>query len=94
MRTFLSLLAFAFGVSALFALLTFAFFPGQIKNAVSASDYIHYAVGTLTTSGTADMVPMSDGVQLWTSLYVLTVWVYVVYVAVNHISNVKIGRFG
>jgi ABC-type antimicrobial peptide transport system permease subunit len=94
MRTFLSLLAFAVGVSLLFALLTFVFFRGQIKNAISASDYIHYAVGTLTTSGTADMVPMTDGVQLWTSGYVLTVWVFIVYVAVNQISNIKIGRFG
>jgi len=94
MRTFLSLLAFALGVSSLFALLTFVFFRGQIKNAVTASDYFHYSVGTLTTSGTADMVPMTDAVQLWTSFYVLTVWVYIVYVAVNKIADLKIGRFG
>lgn len=94
MKTFLSLLAFAFGVSLTFAALTFVFFRGQIKNAKSASDYIHYAIGTLTTSGTADMVPMTDGVQLWTSVYVLTVWVYIVYVAVNHLSNIKFGRLG
>ena len=94
MRTFLSLLAFAVGVSLTFAALTFVFFRGQIKNAETAADYIHYAVGTLTTSGTADMVPMTDGVQLWTSMYVLTVWVYIVYTAVNHISNIKFGRFG
>jgi hypothetical protein len=94
MRRFLSLLGFAFGVSALFAALTFLFFHGQIKNAETASDYIHYAVGTLTTSGTSDMVPMTDAVQLWTSLYVLTVWVYIVWVAVNHVSNIKFGRFG
>ena len=94
MRRFLSLLGFAFGVSLLFAALTFLFFHGQIKNANTASDYIHYAVGTLTTSGTADMVPMTDAVQLWTSLYVLTVWVYIVYVAVNHISNIRFGRLG
>ena len=94
MRTFLSLLGFAFGISLAFAALTFIFFRGQIKNAHTAADYIHYAIGTLTTSGTADMVPMTDGVQLWTSIYVLTVWVYIVYVAVNHISNIKFGRLG
>jgi hypothetical protein len=94
MRTFLALLAFAVSVSLLFAGLTWLFFHGQITNAVTASDYIHYAVGTLTTSGTADMVPKTDGVQLWTSGYVLTVWVYIVYVAVNKIADLKIGRFG
>jgi hypothetical protein len=94
MRRFLALLGFAVGVSLLFASLTFLFFHGQIKNAKTASDYIHYAVGTLTTSGTADMVPMTDGVQLWTSLYILTVWVYIIWVAVNHVSNIKFGRFG
>lgn len=94
MRRFLSLLGFAVGVSLLFAALTFLFFHGQIKNANSASDYIHYAVGTLTTSGTADMVPMTDAVQLWTSLYILTVWVYIIWVAVNHVSNIKFGRLG
>jgi hypothetical protein len=94
MRTFLSLLSFGVGVSLVFAALTYVFFRGSIKNAETASDYIHYAVGTLTTSGTADMVPMTDAVQLWTSGYVLTVWVYVVWVAVNHISNIKFGRFG
>ncbi len=94
MRTFLSLLLFALSVSALFAALTFTFFHGQIRNAVTAADYLHYAVGSLTTSGTNDMIAETDAVQLWTSLYVLTVWVYIVYVAVNHISNIKIGRFG
>lgn len=94
MRRFLSLLGFAVGVSLLFAALTFLFFRGEIKNAETASDYIHYAVGTLTTSGTSDMVPMTDAVQLWTSLYVLTVWVYIIWVAVNHVSNIKFGRLG
>jgi hypothetical protein len=94
MRRFLSLLGFAIGVSLLFAALTFLFFRGQIKNAETASDYIHYAVGTLTTSGTSDMVPMTDAVQLWTSLYVLVVWVYIIWVAVNHVSNIKFGRLG
>lgn len=94
MRTFFALLGFALGVNILFAALTFLFFRGQIKNAETAVDYLHYAVGTLTTSGTADMVPLTDGVQLWTSLYVLVVWVYIVYVAVNHISNIKFGRLG
>lgn len=94
MRTFLSLLAVAFLINVVFATLTYIFFRGQIKNAETAVDYLHYAVGSLTTSGTADMVPLTDGVQLWTSMYVLMVWVYILYAAINHISNVKFGRFG
>lgn len=94
MRTFLALLGFALGVNLLFAALTFLFFRGQIKNAETPADYVHYAIGVLTTSGTADMIPMTDAVQIWTSLYVLVTWVYIVYVAVNHISNIKFGRLG
>ena len=94
MRTFLSLLLFALGICTVFAMMTFVFFHGSIKNAKTPADYLHYAIGSLTTSGTADMVPMTDAVQIWTSLYVLLVWVFIVYVAVNHISNIKIGRFG
>ena len=94
MRKFLSLLGFALGFNVLFAALTYLFFRGQIQNAESAADYLHYAIGSLTTSGTADMVPKTDAVQVWTSLYVLVTWVYIVYVAVNHISNIKFGRLG
>jgi len=94
MRTFLAILGFALAVSIVFAMMTFVFFRGQIKNAETAADYLHYAIGALTTSGTGDMIPMTDAVQLWTSFYVLTVWVYIVWVAVNHVSNIKFGRFG
>ena len=94
MKSFLALLVFALGVSATFAGMTYVFFHGQIRNAETPADYLHYAVGTLTTSGTSDMVPTTDAVQLWTSLYVLVVWVYIVYVAVNRISNIKFGRLG
>jgi len=94
MRRFISLLGFALGINIVFAMMTFVFFRGQIKNAESAADYLHYAIGALTTSDTGDMVPMTDAAQLWTSMYVLTVWVYIIWVAVNHISNIKFGRFG
>lgn len=94
MRRFLTLLGFALGVNILFAMLTFLFFRGQIENAVSAADYLHYAIGALTTSGTGDMVPKTDAVQIWTSLYVLVTWVYIIWVAVNHVSNIKFGRLG
>lgn len=94
MRTFLALLGFALGVNILFAMLTFLFFRGQIENAETAGDYFYYAVGSLTTSGTGDMIPMTDAVQIWTSMYVLVVWVYIVWLAVNHVSNIKFGRFG
>ena len=94
MRRFLVLLGFALGVNIVFAMLTFLFFRGQIKNAETAADYLHYAIGALTTSGTGDMVPMTDAVQLWTSFYVLLTWVYIIWVAVNHVSDIKFGRFG
>lgn len=94
MRTFVSLLGFALGVNIVFAMITFVFFRGQISNAKTPVDYLHYAIGALTTSDTGDMIPQTDAVQLWTSLYVLTVWVFIVYVAVNHITNIKIGRLG
>ena len=94
MRTFLSLLAFAFAINIIFAMMTFVFFHGQITNAKTPADYLHYAIGSLTTSDTGDMVPKTDAVQLWTASYVLVTWVFIVYVAVNHISNIKIGRLG
>jgi ABC-type antimicrobial peptide transport system permease subunit len=94
MRTFLSLLGFALGVNVVFAMMTFVFFRGQIKNAETPVDYLHYAVGSLTTSDTGDMTPRTDAVQLWTSMYVLVSWVFIIYLAVNHISNIKLGRVG
>ena len=94
MRTFLSLLGFALGVNVVFAMMTFVFFHGQIENAKTAADYLHYSIGSLTTSDVGDMVPKTDAVQLWTSFYVLITWVFIVWLAVNHISNLKIGRFG
>lgn len=94
MRTFLALLGFALGVNIVFAMMTFIFFRGQITNAETPADYLHYAIGSLTTSDTGDMVPKTDAVQVWTALYVLVTWVFVVYVAVNHISNIKFGRLG
>ena len=94
MRTFLALLGFALVVNIVFAMMTFVFFRGQIQNAITPADYLHYAIGSLTTSGTGDMIPKTDAVQVWTALYVLITWVFIVYVAVNHISNIKFGRFG
>lgn len=94
MKTFLSLLAFAFAINVLFAMITFTFFRGQITNAVTFWDYLHYAIGSLTTTGTGDMVPDTDAVQMWTSIYVLVVWVYVFYVTLNRISDIRFGRFG
>lgn len=94
MKTFLSLLGFTLGICVVFAMTTFVFFHGQIKNANTPIDYLHYAIGSLTTSETGDMVPLTDAVQLWTSMYVLVAWVFIVYVAINHITNLKFGRFG
>ena len=94
MKRFLSLLAFAIGVNILFAGLTMMFFSGQIEGATTFSDYFYYSVGHLTTSGSGDLTPKTTSVRIWTSLFVLTVWVYVIYVAINQIHNIKFGRFG
>jgi len=94
MKRFLSLLAFAVSINIVFAMITLTFFPGQIEGATTLADYFYYSVGHLTTSGSGDMIPKTTGVRIWTSLYVLTVWVYILYIAVNHISNIKFGRLG
>jgi hypothetical protein len=94
MKRFLSLLAFAIGVNVVFAMLTMTFFPGQIEGATTFLDYFYYSVGHLTTSGSGDLTPKTTAVRIWTSLYVLTVWVYIFYVAVNQIHNIKFGRLG
>jgi hypothetical protein len=94
MKTFLSLFLFAISVNVVFGLLTMLLFPGQISGATTIWDYFHYSVGHLTTSGTTNMTPETTSVKIWTSLYVLTVWTYIFYVTVNHITNIKFGRFG
>ncbi len=94
MKTFLSLLAFAIGVNAVFAGLTMGLFPGQISGANTFLDYFYYAVGHLTTSGASEMTPTTTAARIWTSIFVLTVWVFVFYVAINQIRDIKFGRFG
>lgn len=94
MRTYLSLLAFAIGINVAFALATMMFFDGQIKGAKTFGDYFHYAVGSLTTSELGTMGPLTVGAKLWTSLYVLTAWVYIFYATINHLTDVKFRLFG
>lgn len=94
MRRFFALLGFALAVNIVFAMVTYVFFPGQLEGATGFFDYFHYAVGSLTTSEVAGMIPTTTSLRVWTSLYVLSAWVFIIYVAVNHISNIKFGRFG
>ena len=94
MRTFVSLLIFAVLINLVFALTTMVFFDGEIKGAKSFSDYFFYAVGSLTTSGHGDMMPTTSAAKMWTSLYVLVAWVYIFYVTINHITDVKFKLFG
>ena len=94
MRTFLSLLGFALAVNLVFTMITVVFFRDQLEGATGFWDYFHYAVGSLTTSEVAGMVPRTTGLRIWTSLYVLSAWVFIVWAAVNHISNLKVGRLG
>jgi len=94
MRTYLSLLAVAVGVNAAFAVATMVLFPGQIEGARTFGDYFHYAQGSLTTSEVGTMVPKTTAVKLWTSAYVLSAWVYIFYVTLNHLTDVKFRLFG
>lgn len=90
----MSLLLFAVGINVVFAVLTMMFFHGQIEGAHTFADYIHYAVGSLTTSELGTMVPKTIAAKLWTSTYVLVAWVYIFYVTINHITDVKFKLFG
>jgi hypothetical protein len=94
MKTYLSLLLFALGINVVFAALTQLFFYGQINGATTFADYFYYSVGHLTTSGSGELHPTTTAVRVWTSLYVIVIWTYILYIAVNHIKNVKIGGFG
>lgn len=94
MRAFLSLLGLAVIVNVVFATLTYIFFHGQIRGAETYVDYLHYAIGSLTTAEVAGMIPETSGAKLWTSLYILVVWVYIFYVAINHVTNLKFGLAG
>jgi len=94
MKTYLSLFAFAIFVNVVFAVLTQMFFSGQISGATTFLDYFYYSVGHLTTSGSGEMHPKTTSARIWTAVYVVAVWTYILYVAVNHIRNVKIGGFG
>ena len=94
MRTFLSLLGVALAVSLIFTMVTFVFFQGQLRGATGFWDYFHFAVGSLTTSEVAGMIPETTGLRIWTSLYVLSAWVFIIWAAVNHITNLKFGRLG
>ena len=94
MKTFLALLAFALALNVVFALVTFVVFPGEIEGATTFMDYFYYAVGHLTTAGVNGLTPLTPAVRIWTALYVLVAWVYIFYVAVNKITNVKFGRLG
>lgn len=94
MKTFLALLAIGITVNVVFAALTMILFSGQIQGANTFADYLHYAIGSLTTAEVAGMIPETTGAKLWTSFYILIVWTYLIYLAINHISNIRFGRFG
>jgi hypothetical protein len=91
MRTFLSLFLAALFINVNFAALTYLFFHGQIRGATTFIDYMHYAIGSLTTAEVAGMIPETSGAKLWTSLYILTAWVYFIYLAIHHFTSIRIG---
>jgi hypothetical protein len=94
MKTFLSLLFFVVCLNAMFAVMTMVLFHGQIQGADSLPDYFFYAVSSLTTSDLGEMSPKTTPVRMWTAAYVLLAWVYIFYVTVNHIRDVKFRIFG
>ena len=94
MKTFLALLFFVLFLNFAFAVMTMLLFHGQIEGVRSLPDYFFYSVSSLTTSDLGEMSPKTTGVRLWTTAYVLLAWVYLFYVTVNHISDVKFRLFG
>ena len=90
MRTFLSLLTAALTLNAVFAGLTYLFFHGQIRGAKTFVDYFHYAIGSLTTAEVAGMIPETPGAKLWTSLYILVAWVFFIYLAIHHFTDIRL----
>jgi hypothetical protein len=94
MKTFLALLFFVLFLNFAFAVMTMLLFHGQIEGVRSLPDYFFYSVSSLTTSDLGEMSPKTTGVRIWTTAYVLLAWVYLFYVTVNHISDVKFRLFG
>jgi hypothetical protein len=90
MKTFVALLALGLVVNLLFAGITRVFFHGQIRGAHTFVDYLQYAIGSLTTADVGDMVPETASAKVWTSLYILVAWTYLIYLALNHISNIRV----
>jgi len=90
MRSFLSLLATALVINLVFAGLTYLFFRGQIRGAKTFVDYLHYAIGSLTTAEVAGMIPETSAAKLWTSLYILTAWVFFIYLALHHLTAIRL----
>ena len=94
MKTFLALLFFVVCMNLVFAVMTMVLFHGQIEGVRSLPDYFFYSVSSLTTSDLGEMIPKTFGVRLWTTAYVLLAWVYIFYVTINHITDVKFRLFG
>lgn len=90
MKTFVSLLVLVFLVSIIFSMLTYTFFRGHIKNADSVWDYLYIGIATLTTNDFGELTPQTDAVKIWLSAYTLTAYVFVLYIALNHIRDIRI----
>ena len=90
MKTFVSLLLVAIGVNLVFATILYFFFHRQISGAHTYTDYVYYSIGSLTTSEIGNMVPQTTAVKLLTGLYVLSAWVYIFYVTINHITSIRV----
>lgn len=90
MKTFVSLLLFAIGINLIFAAILYFFFHRQISGADTYTDYLYYSIGSLTTSEIGNMVPQTTAVKLLTGLYVLSAWVYIFYITINHITNIRV----
>lgn len=90
MRNYLNLLLTAFLFVSVFAAITYTFFPGQIKNATTLTDYVYFGAVTTTTLGYGDMAPTTTAAKLWVSAYVLSVAVFVFWVALNALDDIKL----
>jgi voltage-gated potassium channel len=60
----------------LFSASLYTFFYGEISNASTFVDYMYFGMATTTTLGAGDMVPMTQGLRIYITMYIF-VFLYI-----------------
>lgn len=60
----------------LFSASLYTFFYGEISNASTFIDYLYFGMTTTTTIGAGDMVPTTQGLRVYITMYVF-VFLYI-----------------